>query len=150
MKRTEIENILPHRGIMLLVDDILELEPERTVTGYKRLRPDEAWVDGHFPGDPVFPGAWQIELMAQTALFLFYRPGETREIRPMLAKVESVKFLAPAVPGEELYVKVNLLMKAGAYIKAEAVICKDAAGRERVARGKLTCYLEREGRDQNE
>ncbi len=62
----EIMEILPHRYPMLLIDRILELETdERARAAYKNITANEPMFTGHFPGNPVFPGVYMIEAMAQ-------------------------------------------------------------------------------------
>ncbi|MGI6069861.1 MAG: 3-hydroxyacyl-ACP dehydratase FabZ family protein [Blautia sp.] len=144
MNRKEILQVLPHRGAMLLVDDIIEIVPGQRVLGYKKVRENEFWSEGHFPGNPIFPGVLQIELMAQTSLFLFCEAGGSAKIRPMLAKVDQMKLLQPVGIGDELYVSVKTLAEGGGFLKAETAIYLDVGLTKAVARGKLTCYLEKE------
>lgn len=142
MNQDEIKKILPQREPMLMVDDILEITPGEAVTGYKKVGGDEFWAKGHFPGNPVFPGVLLIEHMAQISLFLAYQADSPAFRRVYLAKVDQVKFLAPVVPGMELYTEVNKIMESGGFIKASAVVYIGREKKERAAVGKLTCYLE--------
>jgi 3-hydroxymyristoyl/3-hydroxydecanoyl-(acyl carrier protein) dehydratase len=59
---------------------------------------------GHFPGLPVFPGVFIIEAVGQ-ALALATAPDE----RPVLRTVPSVRFLAPALVGDELTLDIAAL-----------------------------------------
>ncbi|HEX5632381.1 MAG TPA: UDP-3-O-acyl-N-acetylglucosamine deacetylase, partial [Gemmatimonadales bacterium] len=60
-----ILEVLPHRYPFLLVDRIIELEPERRVVGLKNVTINEPFFQGHFPGHPIMPGVLIIEAMAQ-------------------------------------------------------------------------------------
>ena len=62
----EIREILPHRYPFLLVDRIVEMEPERIV-GIKQITANEPQFTGHFPDFPVMPGVLIVEAMAQCA-----------------------------------------------------------------------------------
>ncbi|UCD93807.1 MAG: bifunctional UDP-3-O-[3-hydroxymyristoyl] N-acetylglucosamine deacetylase/3-hydroxyacyl-ACP dehydratase, partial [Candidatus Zixiibacteriota bacterium] len=65
-----IMKIMPHRYPFLLVDRILELEPEKRVVAIKNVTINEPFFQGHFPSRPVMPGVLIIESMAQTAAVL--------------------------------------------------------------------------------
>lgn len=142
MNQDEIKKILPQREPMLMVEDILEITPGEAVTGYKKVRGNEFWAKGHFPGNPVFPGVLLIEHMAQVSLFLAYQADGPAFRRVYLAKVDQVKFLTPVAPGMELYTEVKKIMESGGFIKASAVVYIGSEKKERAAVGKLTCYLE--------
>src|SRR5438094_4999379 len=73
----EIRTILPHRYPFLLVDCILELEPERIV-GIKNVTANEPFFQGHFPDFPVMPGVLIVEAMAQTAGVLVLKNVDDR------------------------------------------------------------------------
>ena len=51
----EIEQVIPHRGHMRLVDEIREYN-ENSGVGIHYVRDDEFWCAGHFPGKPIMPG----------------------------------------------------------------------------------------------
>src|SRR5918911_4549753 len=93
----EIRDILPHRYPMLLVDRIVELEPERIV-GIKNVTVNEPFFDGHFPGFPVMPGVLIVEAMAQTAGVLVLKSIADRDSKLVfLATIEEAKFRKPVI-----------------------------------------------------
>lgn len=139
MKKEQILQILPQRPPMLMVDDILEVVPGQYAVGYKKVNNEETWVQGHFPGEPIFPGVLLIEHMAQTALFICTK--QQGEQKPYLAKVEELKFLLPVMPGAELYTKVEKISSAAGFLKIRAVSSLDYLGKNKVAKGILVCYL---------
>ena len=61
----QILDVLPHRFPILLIDRITELEPMVRVRGYKNITYNEPVFTGHFPGNPLFPGVYMLEAMAQ-------------------------------------------------------------------------------------
>ena len=66
----DIEGIrkhLPHRYPFLFVDRVVAIEPGVSIEAYKNLSINEPYFDGHFPGNPVFPGVLLVEAMAQAA-----------------------------------------------------------------------------------
>ena len=52
----EIQQILPHRYPMLLVDRVVELEPMKRAVGIKNITFNEPQFMGHFPGNPHHAG----------------------------------------------------------------------------------------------
>ena len=64
--REAIRACNPQRGDMEMLDAIVHAKPESgQIIGYKDIRPDEFWVQGHIPGRPLFPGVLMIEAAAQ-------------------------------------------------------------------------------------
>ena len=72
----EIMEILPHRYPMLLVDKIIEMVPMKYAIGVKCVTMNEPFVQGHFPGHPVMPGALICEAMAQVGGVALQYPEE--------------------------------------------------------------------------
>src|SRR4026208_2266171 len=113
----EIRQILPHRYPMLLVDRILELEPERIV-GIKNVTANEPFFAGHFPDFPVMPGVLILEAMAQTAGVLVLKSipdGESKLV--LLVSVEYAKFRRPVVPGDQLRLELTMLKRKASVAK---------------------------------
>ena len=69
MDREELKEFLPHRDPMLLVDEI-EIDAEGTAHARYRIKEDEFFCKGHFPGNPIVPGVIQCEIMAQSCALL--------------------------------------------------------------------------------
>ena len=69
MNREELKEYLPHREPMLLVDEV-EIDEEGVAHAKYRIREDEFFCRGHFPGNPIVPGVIQCEIMAQSCVLL--------------------------------------------------------------------------------
>ncbi|MEE8178308.1 MAG: 3-hydroxyacyl-ACP dehydratase FabZ [Acidobacteriota bacterium] len=136
----EIQKILPHRPPFLLVDRILELEPQKRIVGIKNVTINEPFFTGHFPNFPVMPGVLIVEAMAQTGGVLVLRDVPDADSKLVFfAAIEEAKFRRPVFPGDQLRLEVEVLsrratfcrMKGKAWVDqqlaAEAVIlCKIA------------------------
>lgn len=119
MGYTEIAKILPHRYPFLMVDQVLELEPEKHVVAYKNITANEPQFHGHFPGLPVFPGVLQIEAMAQAGGILAYFGGDFDPEKQVafLAGVDDARFRRPVVPGDRLDMRVEQISRKRSVIK---------------------------------
>ncbi len=104
-----ISRLLPHRYPFLLVDKIIELSAEHVV-GVKNVTINEPFFQGHFPGNPIFPGVLQIEAMAQTGGILALNAvDDPYNWDTYFLKIENTKFKAKVVPGDTLILKMELL-----------------------------------------
>jgi 3-hydroxymyristoyl/3-hydroxydecanoyl-(acyl carrier protein) dehydratase len=61
----QIQEILPHRYPLLLVDRITDMEVAKSIKGFKNISISEPAFQGHFPGHPIYPGVMILEGMAQ-------------------------------------------------------------------------------------
>jgi 3-hydroxyacyl-[acyl-carrier-protein] dehydratase len=120
----QIMEILPHRYPLLLVDRILELEPGVRAFGYKNITYNEPVFTGHFPGNPLFPGVYMIEAMAQLGGCVVLEPGEFSRKVPYLAGIDKAKFRRPVVPGDRLMMEVRLVKHKRniGWVEAEAKV----------------------------
>ena len=109
MDAVKIQELLPHRYPFLMVDKIIEIG-EKHVVGVKNISMNEQLFQGHFPGNPVFPGVLQMEALAQTGGIL----ALTMQEDPYgwdtyFVKMDQVKFKNKVVPGDALILKMELI-----------------------------------------
>lgn len=114
-----IEDYLHHRAPYLLVKEIVSISDQEIFTKAK-ITGDEFFIEGHFPGAPILPGAMMQEMTTQSAGILIaakYNPMETYNTHDpffneyalgVLVKVKQAKYRGFARPGDELQIKVNL------------------------------------------
>ena len=117
-----ISKILPHRYPFLLIDRVVELVPEKSISAYKNVTTNEPFFNGHFPGLPVMPGVLQIEAMAQAAgILAFFSGGFDPEKQvALLAGVDEARFRRAVVPGDRLDIRVEQLSRKRGVVKAKA------------------------------
>lgn len=125
-----IKKILPHRYPFLLVDSIVELEPEVRAVGIKNVTTNEPFFEGHFPERPVMPGVLIVESMAQVGGVLLLNEQENVEEKLVFFMgMDNVKFRKPVVPGDQLVLELEMLkarsktfrMAGKAYVKGKLV-----------------------------
>ena len=134
----EIRQILPHRYPMLLVDRILELEPDRIV-GIKNVTANEPHFAGHFPDFPVMPGVLIVEAMAQVAGVLVLKEIPDRANKLVfLAGIDNAKFRKPVVPGDQLRIEMKVVKKKASIAKMQGTATVNGAV---VAEVEVLCKL---------
>jgi 3-hydroxyacyl-[acyl-carrier-protein] dehydratase len=106
-----ILDILPHRYPFLLVDRVLELEPER-ILAIKNVTFNEPHFTGHFPDAPVMPGVLVVEAMAQAgAVMMLHDMPERHGKLIYFTGIDHCRFRRPVVPGDQLQLEVKVVKR---------------------------------------
>lgn len=127
----DIEKMLPHRYPFLLVDKVMEIGEEHII-GVKNVTMNEPMFQGHFPGNPVFPGVLQIEATAQVGgIFALSKVEDPHLYSTYFMKIDNVKFKQKVLPGDTLVFDLRLIspmrrglvhMAGTAYVNGKVVM----------------------------
>lgn len=135
-----IEQVIPHRGDMRLIDEIREYDEHHGV-GIHYVRNNEFWCAGHFPGQPIMPGVLQVEALAQTACFIVMARSGYNDGKSMgyFTTMEKIKFTHMVRPGDTLELRVELLMQKMSLHKFHGIAYVDG---KKVAEATFTAILQ--------
>lgn len=113
-----ILSVLPHRYPLLLVDRVLEMEPKKRVVAIKNVTFNEPVFQGHFPGQPVFPGVMMIEGMAQAGGLMLLSDLEDRQDKLLyFTSIDDCRFRRPVVPGDQMRYEVDVQRYRASYCR---------------------------------
>ena len=113
MDKAAIEQWIPHRGDMSLLDGVIWLSEDKSrIIGIKHNRADEFWVPGHFPQVALFPGVLMVEAAAQLMSTQYnMKVGNNRT--GIFTRIESCAFRQSVSVGDDLYILVQEMKFGG-------------------------------------
>jgi 3-hydroxyacyl-[acyl-carrier-protein] dehydratase len=135
----EIQEFLPHRYPMLLVDRVTEIVLGDRIVAYKNITTNEPFFMGHFPGKQVMPGVLIVEAMAQASGILGFK---TMNKKPEDGSIyyfvgaDNLRFKRPAIPGDKLILNSRVLTDKKGIWKFD---CNAMVGNELVAKATILC-----------
>lgn len=114
---------LPHGPSFRFVDEVTALDGGKSGAGIYRIKGNEAFLEGHFPGNPMMPGVVLVEAIAQLGGIVAQSdPGEAVLGDLRLTAIRAAKILGAAVPGELLEIRVQLEGRLGGLIQMDGEI----------------------------
>ena len=116
LNRKQIEELLPHREPMLLIDELHDIKKLQSATAVVFVKKESFFVQGHFPGEPVMPGVLIVEAFGQAAAALTAHglDKSTYENKLVfLMSVEKARFRNPVIPDCKLELKIEAIRSHG-------------------------------------
>ena len=116
INKKEIEELLPHREPMLLIDELTNIIKLKSATAIVNVNKDSFYVQGHFPGQPVMPGVVIVEAFGQAAAALTAHGIDKSAYKNKLVflmSVEKARFRNPVVPNCKLELNIEAIRSHG-------------------------------------
>jgi len=116
LNKKDIENLLPHREPMLLIDKLTKIIHLKSATAIVYVKKDSFYVQGHFPDQPVMPGVLIVEAFGQAAAALTAHGIDKKEYDNKLVflmGVDKARFRNPVVPDCELHLEIEAIRSHG-------------------------------------
>ena len=116
LNKKDIENLLPHREPMLLIDQLTNIKKLSSATAIVNVKKNSFYVQGHFPGQPVMPGVLIVEAFGQAAAALTAHGIDKNTYENKLVflmSVEKARFRNPVLPDCELHLEIEAIRSHG-------------------------------------
>ena len=114
-----ILKVLPHRYPFLLIDRVLDYQPNESghrtgqkVVALKNVTMNEPFFTGHFPHKPIMPGVLILEAMAQAGAMACYRESDPN-MDVAIGRLSETRFRRPVVPGDQLIIEAEVIKDRG-------------------------------------
>lgn len=134
LSREQILLTIPHQPPFLFIDSA-EITDD-VIRGEYRVTGDEFFLEGHFPGNPIFPASIVFEAMGQLACLWLVSQTDP-ELQPYMEKkellfgsIESAHFFRKAGPGDVITLEVT---SKKVRIPLAVFSCKASVASEKVA-----------------
>ena len=142
MNNQKIIDLLPYQTPFLFVEELKSLS-ENGVEGFYTFREDEYFYQGHFPNNPITPGAILIEIMAQIGLVCYgiylakeKIKGPEASVLPIFTSA-AVDFLGPVFPEDKLEVTSEKIYYRFDKLKC-LITCKNITSNQVVCKGEFS------------
>ena len=116
LDKKQIEDLLPHREPMLLIDQLLNIKKLFSATAIVNVKKDSFFVQGHFPDQPVMPGVLIVEAFGQAAAALTAQGLDKKTYENKLVflmGIEKARFRNPVIPDCKLELNIEAIRSHG-------------------------------------
>ena len=116
LNKQDIENLLPHREPMLLIDELINIKKLFSATAIVNVKKDSFFVNGHFPNEPVMPGVLIVEAFGQAAAALTASGIDKATYENKLVflmTINKARFRNPVIPNCVLELKIEAIRSHG-------------------------------------
>jgi 3-hydroxyacyl-[acyl-carrier-protein] dehydratase len=114
-------DFLPHGAEFRFLDRLTKLDGGKSGEGEYKIRGDEIFLRGHFPGAPIFPGVLLVEAAAQLAGVVAQSDPKIPPLKNLkLTALRNVKILGTAKPGEIILLEATINGRFGNLVQAQA------------------------------
>ena len=140
----QVLELIPQQPPFRFIDDILMIDDGK-ITAVYLFREDEPFYKGHFPGNPITPGAILIETMAQASvvamgIYQLLSQGvsvkELKQMTTLFSFADTIEFTGIVRPGEQVIVHGEIIYLRKGNLKTRARIERENG--EAVCLGVLT------------
>ena len=124
LNKKQIQNLLPHREPMLLIDELINIKKLQSATAIVNVTKESFFVQGHFPGQPVMPGVLIVEAFGQAAAALTAAGIDKAEYENKLVylmSVEKARFRSPVIPDCKLELNIEAIRSHGRVWKYKGI-----------------------------
>lgn len=116
--------LLPHRDPFVWVTRIIECEPGKHIIAELDVAPDLPLFQGHFPGQPIFPGVIVMEALAQAACCCIMADPERQASLGYLAGIDGARFREMTLPGDTIQLEAEIVSANSRFCKAQVTARK--------------------------
>lgn len=116
--------LLPHRPPFRFIDAVDAVSPGVSCVARYRVTGEEAFLAGHFPDNPIFPGVLQLEALAQAGGIAVLADERYAGKLPLFGGIDKARFRRIVRPGDELVLSVEMerLSSRGGWGAARATV----------------------------
>ena len=125
LNQEQIKKIIPQREPFLMIDEVENYVPGESCTAYKKVREEEYYFKGHFPGNPIMPGVLIVESLAQTGAVAILSMEENKGKNALFGGIDKLRFKKQVVPGDTLKLEVKIIKRKGPIGIGEAIATVD-------------------------